>query len=204
MTDPQAAEPTPVDFWFDPACPWAWLTSRWILNAEQVRPIHVTFRVMSLAVLNQEKITKPEHRERLLGPVRVLIAVEQDQGADVLRDLYTEIGTRIHPGQRPADKALVAEALEVAGVAPAYVDAWDVDTFDVAVRASHQEAIDLVGDDVGTPIIRVEGESFFGPVATPAPVGEAAGRLWDSVRVVTSTPGFFELKRSRTVRPDVS
>lgn len=193
----------PVDFWFDPACPWAWLTSRWIVNTEQVRPIRTTFRLMALAVLNEEKISTPEVRDRLWGPVRVLAAVERDHGVEAHRDLYTEIGTRLHRDGRRDHRVLVTEALGAAGVPTSYADAWDSDEHDAAVRASHQEAIDLVGYDVGTPVIRVEGDAFFGPVVTPAPEGEEAGRLWDGFRLVAATPGFFEIKRSRDVQPDL-
>jgi len=196
--------PTPVDFWFDPACPWAWLTSRWIVNTEQVRPIRTTFRVMSLAVLNEEKITSDETRLRLLGPVRVLTSAAEEHGVEVLRDLYTQIGRRIHQGRQQASPALVGEALAASGLPDRHLVAWESDALDAQVRASHQAAIDLAGYDVGTPIIRVGGDTFFGPVVTPAPEGEAAGRLWDGFRLVGSTPGFFEIKRSRDVQPDLA
>jgi len=192
---------TPVDFWFDPACPWAWLTSRWILEAEKVRPITVDFHVMSLAVLNEEKDLSEPVKHRLLGPVRVLVAAAQAEGEHVLRELYTGIGNRIHLERRQADRALVEEALSEVGLKTAYAAAWDSTEYDEALRKSHHQAMELVGYDVGTPVIRVDGEAFFGPVVTPAPRGEAAGKLWDGFTLVASTPGFYEIKRSRTVQP---
>ncbi|MFT4010772.1 MAG: DsbA family protein [Nocardioidaceae bacterium] len=195
---------TPVDFWFDPACPWAWLTSRWILNAEEVRPIQVDFHVMSLFVLNEDKIETPSVKERLLGPVRVLMAAAQGQGESVLRDLYTEIGNRVHPGRTQMSKELVADALAAAGIDARYLDAWDSEEYDEAIRKSHTEGMELVGYDVGTPVIRVEGDAFFGPIVTPAPKGEQAGQLWDGFRQVAAVPGFYEIKRTRDTQPDFS
>jgi 2-hydroxychromene-2-carboxylate isomerase len=193
--------PTPVDFWFDPACPWAWLTSRWILEVEQVRPVRTDFHVMSLAVLNEEKDLSEPVKLRLLGPVRTLIAVSQAEGEEPLRPIYTALGNRIHLDGRTADRALVEEALVEVGLSPSYADAWDSTEYDEALRKSHHQAMELVGYDVGTPVIRFGEQAFFGPVVTPAPRGEAAGRLWDGFVLVAGTPGFFEIKRSRTVNP---
>jgi 2-hydroxychromene-2-carboxylate isomerase len=195
------SERTTVDFWFDPACPWAWVTSRWILAAEEVRPIRVDFHLMSLAILNEEKDLSEPVRGRLLGPVRVLTAVAQAEGEHVLRDLYTALGTRIHPGSTKASPELVAEALAEVGVDARYLDAWESTEHDEALAKSHHQAMELVGYDVGTPVIRVGGEAFFGPVVTPAPKGEAAGKLWDGFVLLAETPGFFEIKRSRTTNP---
>jgi len=196
------ASRVPVDFWFDPACPWAWITSRWVLEVEQVRPISVDFHVMSLAILNEEKNLSAPVRERQLGPVRVLTAIAQTEGEHLLRDLYTAIGTRIHVGSTIASPELVAEALADVGVAASYLEAWDSEEYDEALAKSHHQAMELVGYDVGTPVIRVDGEAFFGPVVTKAPRGEAAGRLWDGFVLVARTPGFYEIKRSRTANPD--
>ena len=196
-----ADEKVKVDFWFDPACPWAWITSRWILEVEQVRPIRVDFHVMSLAILNEEKKLSEPVRRLQLGPVRVLTAVAQAEGEHLLRDLYTAIGTRIHVGGTQASPELVSAALSDVGVSTSYVDLWDSQEYDEALAKSHHQAMELVGYDVGTPVIRVEGEAYFGPVVTPAPRGEAAGRLWDGFLLVAHTPGFFEIKRSRTSNP---
>lgn len=201
QTDMTDSARTPVDFWFDPACPWAWLTSRWILEVETVRPVRVDFHVMSLAILNEEKHLSDAVQKRLLGPVRVLTAAAQREGEHVLRDLYTATGNRIHLEQRKADLELVGEALDEVGLPTSYLDAWDSSEYDEALHKSHVEAMELVGYDVGTPVVRVDGEAFFGPVVTPAPKGEAAGRLWDGFTLVASTPGFFEIKRSRTANP---
>jgi len=197
---------TIADFWFDPICPWAWMTSRWMREVERVRDVTVRWHVMSLAVLNEGGDVPEEYRELMVkawGPVRTIIAVQQDHGDDVVGQLYTEIGTRIHLGGQDYGTA-VAQALEALGLPSAYAAAGD--SYDEALRASHAEGIGLVGEDVGTPVIAVPGPdgervAFFGPVVTPAPKGDAAGRLWDGTLLVASTPGFFELKRTRTQEP---
>jgi 2-hydroxychromene-2-carboxylate isomerase len=194
-----------ADFWFDPLCPWAWVTSRWMLEVEQVRDVVVRWHVMSLIELNmaREDITD-EYRARLakgLGPVRVCIAAEQAHGNEVLGPLYTALGTHRHNQGEDFDRNLLEAALTEAGLPTALADAADDDSYDEAVRASHQQGMEPVGKDVGTPVIHVDGRHFFGPVVTPAPRGEAAGALWDAVMVVTGTPGFYELKRTRDTRP---
>jgi 2-hydroxychromene-2-carboxylate isomerase len=194
-----------VDFWFDPLCPWAWLTSRWMLQVEDVRDVKTRWHVMSLAVLNENRDDLPDTYKDLMakamGPVRVCIAAEQAKGPDVLLPLYTAMGKRIHLEQRREDPGILAEALEEAGL-PAELEAAATSTeFDEAVRKSHHEGMDPVGFDVGTPVIHVGGVAFFGPVITPAPKGEAAGKLWDGVLLVAGTEGFFELKRSRDKPP---
>ncbi|MCZ4124062.1 mycothiol-dependent nitroreductase Rv2466c family protein [Streptomyces sp. H39-S7] len=206
------AEKTPVDFWFDPLCPWAWMTSRWMLEVEKVRPVEVRWHVMSLAVLNEPKIDElPEQYRELLGPkgwrpVRVVVAAQQKYGDEVVGKLYTALGTRFHNrGEGPTLEAIVG-ALEDAGLPAELIDYADKDTYDAEVRSSHQEGIDKVGQDVGTPVIAVPGAdgeqvAFFGPVVTPAPKGEAAARLWDGTLLVASTPGFYEIKRTRTAGP---
>ncbi|MBT2213368.1 disulfide bond formation protein DsbA [Actinomadura sp. NEAU-AAG7] len=195
---------TPVDFWFDPLCPWAWMTSRWIIEVERQRPIEVRWHVMSLSVLNEDKDVSEKYRRMLdagWGPVRVAIAVEQKYGADALGPFYTEIGTRRHHDRREFGRELYEEALTAAGLDPELASAADSTTYDDAVRASHKDGIDRVGQEVGTPVIEVEGHAFFGPVVTPAPRGEAALKLFDGVLAVASTDGFFELKRTRTREP---
>lgn len=195
-------ERTPVDFWFDPACPWAWLTSRWILEVEKVRPIETTFRLMSLAVLNEDKDLSEEVVERLMGPVRVVQAVVDDHGQEAARSLYTELGNRKHPGQQQLTREVVTEAVVAAGFDAAYGEAFGRSDLDAAIAKSHHEGMALVGYDVGTPIVRVEGDAFFGPVVSPAPRGETAGRLWDGFRLVGGVPGFYEIKRTRDSQPD--
>lgn len=201
---PDQTEKATVDFWFDPACPWAWMTSRWMLEVERVRPVATRWHVMSLAVLNEHRDDVPEeYREaiaRAWGPVRVCIAAERDHGNEVLLPLYTALGTRIHLEKR-TDPAIVTEALADVGLPAALADHAADTGLDEAVRASHHRGMDPVGYDVGTPVIHVGGVAFFGPVVSPAPKGEAAGRLWDGVNLVAGTDGFFELKRSRDRDP---
>jgi protein-disulfide isomerase-like protein with CxxC motif len=198
-------ELTPVDFWFDPLCPWAWITSRWMLEVQQVRPVQVRWHVMSLAVLNEGKTDMSERYVELMkqawGPVRVAIAAEQRFGPEVLGPLYTALGTRFHHEKLPRDRATVEAALAEAGLPTDLADAMESTEYDEALRASHAEGIERVGYEVGTPIISMNGTSIFGPVVTPIPRGEAAARLWDGVNLVTQTDGFFELKRSRTRDP---
>ncbi len=201
MTTPHA------DFWFDPRCPFAWVSSRWILEVEQVRDIEVRWHVMSLAYLNQDKDIPDDYREMLQsawGPVRVLIAAEQKYGNEALLPLYTAMGTRIHIGEEDVDRAMIEASLTEAGLAVELADAMDDSSLDEAVAKSHHEGMDPVGDDVGTPTIHVNDVAFFGPVITKAPRGEEAGRLWDGVLAVSSYPLFFELKRSRSAELDFS
>ncbi len=198
-------EPTPVDFWFDPLCPWAWITSRWMLEVEKVRPVTTRWHVMSLAVLNEGKEDMDERYQELMkqawGPVRVCIAAEQKFGPEVLLPLYTAIGNRFHLEKADRDRATIEAALAEAGLPADLADAMDSTEYDEAVRASHSDGIDRVGYEVGTPVISVAGASFFGPVVSPIPRGDAAAKLWDGVLLVASTDGFFELKRSRTRDP---
>jgi protein-disulfide isomerase-like protein with CxxC motif len=197
-------EPTQVDFWFDPLCPWAWIASRWMLEVEKVRPVTTRWHVMSLAVLNEGKDVPEEYREsmtRAWGPVRVAIAAEQRFGPEVLLPLYSALGTRFHNEKAPLDRATVEAALAEAGLPADLADAMDSAGYDEALRASHADGMDRVGYEVGTPVISVDGASFFGPVVSPIPRGDAAARLWDGVLLVAGTDGFFELKRSRTSGP---
>ncbi|MCC3768851.1 DsbA family protein [Streptomyces sp. UNOC14_S4] len=209
-----APDKTVADFWFDPACPWAWMTSRWMLEVEKVRPVEVRWHVMSLAVLNENKLDElPEAYVESMRPggsawwpVRVCIAVEQQHGQEALGRFYTALGTRLHNlGQSRTRETLVG-ALEDAGLPAGLVEAAVSEEYDKQLRASHKDGIDRVGQDVGTPVISVPGAdgaevAFFGPVVTPAPKGEAAARLWDGTLLVASTPGFYEIKRTRTQGP---
>lgn len=204
---------TPVDFWFDPLCPWTWLTSRWMLEVRKTRPVVINWHVMSLAVLNEARHDELPERIRILmgqawAPVRVLMAAQAAYGPDVLEPLFTALGTRYHLHQEPKTRATIEAALREVGLPTKLADAGDSTAYDQALRESHQEGITLVGAEVGSPIIAVpapdpaDGKvAFFGPVVSPAPAGDQAARLWDAILVAASTPGFYEIKRTRTVGP---
>lgn len=188
--------------WFDPTCPWAWMTSRWLGEVAGTRGFDVDWRVMSLAILNEGRDLPEEYAKRMprsLRLTRLVIAARETAGEQVVKPLYDALGSRIHPGERRDFDAIVVEALAEVGLDPALAE--ETDAYDAQLRASHQEAIDLVGDDVGTPVVSVDGVAFFGPVVSPAPTGDEALRLFDGVVAAASVPGFFELKRSRTVGP---
>ena len=203
---PDVSGDTPVvaDFWFDPICPWAWIASRWMLEVEQVRGVQVRWHVMSLSYLNEGRDLPEKYRavmDESWGPVRVVVAAVAAHGDAVALPLYTALGTRFHHEGRPKDRATIEDALAEVGLPLELADAMDSDAYDEALRKSHHAGMDQVGFEVGTPVISVGGVAFFGPVVSPVPRGEAAGRLWDGVRLVAGTDGFFELKRSRTRDP---
>lgn len=195
---------TPVDFWFDPLCPWAWITSRWLVEVANHRPIEPRWHVMSLAVLNEGRDISEEYRKKLAdawGPVRVCTAAAVEHGDHVLGSLYTALGTRFHNQGKPKDRPTIEDALGEAGLPPSLADVMTSTDYDDALRKSHDDGIGRVGLEVGTPVISVDGTSFFGPVVTPMPRGDDAARLWDGVLAVARTDGFFEIKRSRTRSP---
>lgn len=202
-TEPSTATAT-ADFWFDPLCPWAWMTSRWMGEVEKVRDVRTRWHVMSLSVLNEGRDLPATFRDlmdRGWGPVRVVTAARVEHGDDVVKPLYDAIGTRLHPGGRDDYDAVIAEALAEVGLPAELARFAGEDTYDEHLRASHAEGIGRVGEEVGTPVVAFGEVAFFGPVVTPAPQGEAAGRLWDGCLLVAGTPGFFEIKRTRTQGP---
>jgi 2-hydroxychromene-2-carboxylate isomerase len=193
-----------ADFWFDPLCPWAWIASRWMLEVRDVRPVDVSWHVMSLAYLNEDRELSDDYRKLLgaaWGPVRVVTAAVAAHGEEVTEPLYSALGTRFHDAGAPNDQATIVDALREVGLPTSLADAAGDPSWDDAIRRSHRSGIDQVGMDVGTPVISVKGVAFFGPVLSPIPRGEDAGKLWDGVLLVAGTDGFFELKRTRTREP---
>jgi len=198
------SSPVAADFWFDPICPWAWIASRWMLEVETVRDVEVRWHVMSLSYLNADRDLSEDYRalmDEAWGPVRVVVAAAAQHGDEVILPLYTALGTRFHHEKLPKDRETIEAALVEVGLPPQLADEMTSTAWDDQLKASHHAGMDQVGFEVGTPVIAAEGVAFFGPVVSPVPRGEAAGRLWDGVRLVAGTDGFFELKRSRTRDP---
>jgi 2-hydroxychromene-2-carboxylate isomerase len=198
------AAPTNVEFWFDPSCPWAWMTSRWVDEVSNYRDLDVTWKIMSLTVLNEDKDVSESYSAffpRALRYTRLVTAVQELHGQEFVKPLYDALGERIHPGGSKDPDTVIREALAEVGLPAELAKYSRTDEFDPQMRASHFDGINRVGQDVGTPVIAVEGVAFFGAVISPAPKGEQAVALWDGTVAVASYPGFFEIKRTRTVDP---
>lgn len=197
-----------VDFWFDPTCPWCWMTSRWIKEVQTQRDIEVTWRPFSLAVLNEGRDLDPAYRDHIAntwGPARVATAVAEQYGQEKLDELYTALGEQIHLQQNKEgtyfQKAIEAALAEVGLPAELAQVAFGED-YDQQMRASTRAGLDAAGgDDIGVPLMSINGVTFFGPVMSPAPTGEEAAKVFDGAVALASYPGFFELKRPRTVGP---
>jgi 2-hydroxychromene-2-carboxylate isomerase len=199
-----AQQKTAVDFWFDPSCPWAWMTSRWVDEVAEHRDLDVTWHIMSLAVLNEDKDVTDDYRAffpRALRYTRLVAAVQELHGQEFVKPLYDALGTRIHPGGSKNPDEVIPAALAEVGLPAELARYADSDEYDEQMRASHFDGINRVGQDVGTPVIAVNGTAFFGPVISPTPRGEQALTLWDGVVAAASYDGFFEIKRTRTREP---
>ncbi|MFC4903825.1 DsbA family protein [Kocuria oceani] len=191
-----------VDFWFDPLCPWAWMTSRWMEEVESRRDVEVTWRIISLGILNEENPDNHHHgHEESMWLVRVVEAAADAHGDEQRKKLYDAMGTRRHPGGMEDLEQIITESLAEVGLPAELAAAKDSAAFDGALRASTEAAQAVAGQDIGTPCIAVNGTGFFGPVFTPAPTGEEAARIWDGSLALASYPGFYELKRGREQGP---
>jgi len=198
-----------VDVWFDPSCPYTWVTANWLLEVDRVRPIQLRWNIMSLSVLNEDKEIDPEGDTEgyLWLPVRICAAVEREYGQTGLRDFYFALGRRLHQGAE-WDPEGIPQALMEAGIPVSIADqAWNTE-YDTTIRASHDRGIRLVGTHVGTPIVAVTDQgrqvAWFGPVLSRVPRGEAAGALFDAVATMVATAGFHEIKAGPPLPPDLS
>lgn len=194
-----------VDFWFDPLCPWAWMTSRWMEEVVRIRDVDVDWKIISLGILNEDNPDNHHHgRQDSMWLVRVVEAAAQQHGDEYRKKLYDAMGTRRHPGGMEDLEQIITESLAEVGLPAELASAKDSTDYDAALRASTDEARAVAGKDIGTPVIAVNGTGFFGPVFTPAPKGEEAGKVWDGALALASYPGFYELKRGREKGPDFS
>ena len=198
---------SPVRFFFDPSCPWTWITSRWVAEVAGARSLEVRWEPYSLKLKNAGVEVSPEHRARYdrgFELLRVVVAVREAEGHAAVGDLYRALGTRFH-NDGDEQVAPLADVLADAGLDPAFADAAKDPRHDDAIRRSTDEGRRLTGEDVGLPIIVPDGRdrAFSGPVLSPAPTGEEALALWDAYVALTAVDGLFEVKRTRVDKPQL-
>lgn len=197
---------TVVDLFVDPVCPYTWVAACWLREVGRLRAVEMRHHVMSLHLLNAGGVFEKRFAA-MVGPSRVAMAVTRHHGGDALRDWHREFGHRIfdhwrYPSPREYRAATIG-ALAAAGLPAELADATGSDAYDDALRRSTEEAILPVGLDVGTPVVHVDGIAFFGPILNAVPLGDAALRLFDGLRLLAQSPDFYELKRTRTSPPNV-
>jgi 2-hydroxychromene-2-carboxylate isomerase len=194
-----------VDMWFDTLCPWAWMTSRWLVEVEKVRDVSVNWNVMSLYYLNKDRshisAEYLDYAKKALGPLRIIVGAEKIHGPAIKGELYTAFGEEIHLRKAKFSPELNMKVLSQLSYGQGLAELAEDESLDELILASHNLGLAKVGEDVGTPIVSMGDVAFFGPVISPAPKGEEAGKLFDGVFAVASYPGFFELKRTRTAKP---
>ena len=201
---------TVVDFWFDPVCPYSWTASRWLSEVETRRPLQLRHHVMSLYLLNEDRTDITAVCRQIVqtsrGPARVATAAAMRFGEDVLSEFYTAFGELVFDRWRyrtgPELHCTIRAALPRAGLPGDLEAAMDSDEHDEVLRMTHEAGVALVGSEVGTPITRIDGAAFYGPVLNAIPRGDDAVRVFDGARLLAGYPEFFELKRTR-VRPPV-
>ena len=193
-----------MTFWFDPGCPWTWATSRWLVEAAATRDLRVTWRLLSLAVLNADRDLEPLMRERVEFGARVLRVFAAIEDNDARGRLFEAYAHRVHDLKEPFETATVRASLEDAGLDPAIVLAMDVRSYDDDVRREHDAAQEAADGESGSPVMEYRGVGWFGPVLSPAPKGEEAGRVWDDLTRFITRDEIFEVKRGRTRGPRVA
>lgn len=205
MQERNGDERARVDVFVDPVCPFAWITSRWLTEVERQRPIDLRFRLMSLAAVNEHRDVDEWYRkfnDHGWGPARVCAALLDSVDAGRFAEFYTALGTRIHVEGNPegdfAYGVVIDQALREVELPAELARAADDSTYDDALRAYNDQAMDPVGEELGTPTVHIDGTAFFGPVLTAIPRGEDALRVFDGARALASFPYFAELKRGRS------
>lgn len=217
---------TDLEFYFDPICPFCWVTSRWVVEVCRQRELRVRWRPLSLAILNEEisyaerkkaSPAYPDSHQRGLEMLRVVHAARESEGEECVGDLYTALGELVWNSQPPEGEdfdALMHEmarvrdldsALRQANLPTSLAVAASEQHRDAELREETEEAVRRCGGGVGTPILSFappDGPALFGPVIDSVPTGDEALRLWDAVSTLARWPGFAELKRSLRMFPD--